>query len=67
MNKYQIEHIERMLTPLSNEIELLSAKFKKLDHDFNNLKMVVGGNRDLTKMNLRELTNKINLITKKEK
>lgn len=80
MNRYDIEHVQKMLNPLfdtlrgssdktkklSDEIDILSKKFKKLEHDLNNAKMVIYAYKDITKMNLDELTNRINLITKKE-
>jgi len=54
MNKYQIEHIERMLIPLTDQIKELSKKIKDIDHDFNNVRMAVRANTDLIKLVIKE-------------
>jgi len=54
MNKYQIEHIERMLEPLSEQIESLSKKIRDIEHDFNNIRMAIRANTDLVKLAIKE-------------
>ena len=77
MNRYDVEHVKRMLSPLLDEIESLSEKIKKLNHDFNNIRTVLSADRDLAKISFDEISKSLNdtakdfdkirkMITKKE-
>jgi predicted nucleic acid-binding Zn-ribbon protein len=54
MNKYQIEHIERMLIPLTDKIESLSKKIKDINHDFNNIRQSVQSNTELIRLVMKK-------------